>query len=197
MTIQDGMKQQENVMTNKNKNLMILKFYFYTLILLTMWNSSNNDRNSQITHRAVRHLLNQKAVKTEHIVLATHDNVSITLSDFITTFRNFSQSLADTTTQAHSEQDMIDPINLATTVTKLIDRKYPRASVMDKLNVLVRCGSSVKIERGADFWLGHLIDFCIGMSLLTRMGGDVTKNEGFPAIQQMWTRLVDNLPGPE
>ena len=143
MTIQDGMKQQENVMTNKNKNLMILKFYFYTLILLTMWNSSDNDRNSQITHRAVRHLLNQKAVKTEHIVLATHDNVSITLSDFITTFRNFSQSLADTTTQAHSEQDMIDPINLATTVTKLIDRKYPRASVMDKLNVLVRCGSSI------------------------------------------------------
>ena len=91
---------------------------------------------------------------------------------------------------------MIDPINLATTVTKLIDRKYPRASVMDKLNVLVRCGSSVKIERGADFWLGHLIDFCIGMSLLTRMGGDVTKNEGFPSIQQMWTRFVDTLPGP-
>ncbi len=167
------------------------------LIFLTMWNSSQNDRNSQITHRSIRYLLLKREVKTEHIALATHANVSITLSDFITAFMNFSQSLSTTTTQAPSEQDMIDPINLAGTVTELIDRKYPRASVMDKLNILVRCGSTIKIERGADFWLGHLIDFCIGISLLTRMGGDVTKNEGFPAIQEMWTRFVDNLPGPE
>ena len=128
-------------------------------------------------------------------MLATRGNVSITLSDFIKTFRDFSQSLV--TTQELSEQDTIDPIGLSESVLKLIDRKYPTASVIDKLNVLVKCGSTIKIERGADFWLGHLIDFCIGLSLLNRMEGDITKNEGFPAIQEMWGNFVRSLPGPE
>ena len=154
--------------------------------------SSGNNTHSVIAHANLESHLNN-IENTQHIVLANYNNGPITLSDFITTFRNFSQSLSATT----QEEDMIDPINLAGCVTKLIDEKCPGASVIDKLNVLVRCGSTIKIERGPDFWLGHLIDFCIGMSLLNRMEGDITKNEGFPAIQQMWTRLVDNLPGPE
>ena len=154
--------------------------------------SSGNNTHSVIAHANLESHLNN-IEKTQHIVLANHNNGPITLSDFITTFRNFSQSLSATT----QEEDMIDPINLAGCVTKLIDEKCPGASVIDKLNVLVRCGSTIKIERGPDFWLGHLIDFCIGMSLLNRMEGDITKNEGFPAIQEMWANFVNSLPGPE
>ena len=156
--------------------------------------SSGNNNCSVIAYSNLEGHLNN-IEKTEHIVLATRGNVSITLSDFIKTFRDFSQSLA--TTQELSEQDTIDPIGLSESVLKLIDRKYPTASVIDKLNVLVKCGSTIKIERGADFWLGHLIDFCIGLSLLNRMEGDITKNEGFPAIQEMWANFVRSLPGPK
>ena len=156
--------------------------------------SSGNNNYSVIAYANLEGHLNN-VEKTEHIVLATHASISITLSDFIKTFRDFSQSLA--TTQTLSEQDMIDPIGLSESVLKLIDRKYPTASVIDKLNILVRCGSTIKIERGADFWLGHLIDFCVGLSLLNRMEGDITKNEGFPVIQGMWANFVNSLPGPE
>lgn len=152
--------------------------------------SLGNNNHSVIAHANLESHLNN-IENTQHIVLANYNNGPITLSDFITTFRNFSQSLSATT------QDMIDPINLAGCVTKLIDEKCPGASVIDKLNVLVRCGSTIKIERGPDFWLGHLIDFCVGMSLLNRMEGDITKNEGFPTIQGMWANFVNSLPGPE
>ena len=56
--------------------------------------------------------------------LQNHGNVSITLSDFITTFRDFSQSLAKT--QELSEQDTIDPIGLSESVLKLIDENIPQ-----------------------------------------------------------------------
>lgn len=151
----------------------------------------NNDNSTAIAFADIAGSLNE-IEKTEHQVLAVGCcGTTITLGDFIKAFRYFQE------TYKHDSSDNIDPIKLTEAVTKLIDVKYPGASVMDKLNVLVECGSTVKIKKGSDFWLGHLIDFCIGLSLLTRMGGDVTKNEGFSTIQEMWANFVRSLPGPE
>ena len=153
--------------------------------------SLNNKNSTAIAFADLASSLNE-IEKTEHQVLVVSCcGTTITLGDFIKAFRDFQE------TYKHDSNDNIDPIKLTEAVTKLIDVKYPRASVMDKLNVLVECGSTVKIKKGSDFWLGHLIDFCIGLSLLTRMGGDVTKNEGFSTIQEMWSNFVRSLPGPE
>jgi len=152
--------------------------------------TTSNPSYAKVTYQNIAGNLN-KTEKTDHIVLASRFLTNITLGDFIKAFRDFQE------TYKHDSSDYIDPIQITETVTKLIDIKCPGASVMDKLNVLVTCGSTVKIEKGPNFWLGHLIDFCIGISLLTRMGGDVTKNKGFPAIQEMWANFVRSLPGPE
>ena len=152
--------------------------------------SSNTKNYAAVAFADIASSLN-RIEKTEHIVLASCYNTTITLADFIKAFCDFQE------TYKHDSSDDIDPIKLTETVTNLIDIKCPGESLMNKLNVLVTCGSTIKIERGADFWLGHLIDFCIGISLLNRMGGDITKNEGFPAIQEMWANFVRTLPGPE
>ena len=153
--------------------------------------SHNNKNSTAIAFANIASSFNQIEKTDDHVLATSCCGTPITLGDFITTFRDFQE------TYKHDSSDYIDPIKLTDAVTKLIDTKCPGASVMDKLNVLVTCGSTIKIKRGSDFWLGHLIDFCIGLSLLTRMEGDVTKNEGFSTIQGMWANFVDSLPGPE
>ena len=127
--------------------------------------------------------------KSADIVLVNKPNYKITMGDFFKLCSDYHDSNKD---------ENVDPLGLTEAILHLIDTKCCHIPKMDKLNTLVECGSRVKTTMGESHWLGHLLDFCIGVTLLTYTAkGDITKHEEFPKIADMWKNFVDNLPTDE